>query len=99
MTVEDFSGLVTSSRTVSLLLCDLEQSVQGDQDMAGGHSPALGAQGTVTLSLTSQPSGGMEQQASQGEAPSQSKPCFEQEKFWKEGTRAKAGAAFLSVLN
>lgn len=99
MTVEDFSGLVTSSKTVSLLLCDLEQSVQGDQDMAGGHSPALGAQGTVTLSLTSQPSGGMEQQASQGEVPSQSKPCFEQEKFWKEGTRAEAGAAFLSVLN
>lgn len=66
--------------------------------MGGGHSPALGAQGTVTLSLTSQPSEGMEQQGSRGEAPSQSKPCFEH-KFWKEGIRAEAGVAFLSVLN
>ena len=45
MTVDNFSGLVTSSRTVRLLLRDLGQECSRRPGHGeGGHSPALGAQ-------------------------------------------------------
>ena len=60
----------------------------------GWAQPRSGGADTVSgVSLLS-PQAGMGQQGSQGEVPSQSKPCFEQEKFWKESSEAEVGAGF-----